>query len=108
MSFLDHMKLRLGMYIPVQNDGRPTDGVWMVLLREVVEGVVGAFRAGKVRQLEIRSGAKGCSISIRCDGVVFPIEQMVAMCNGNVALSDKHNNAHGWYGGLEFALLIAL
>ena len=96
------------MYIPVQNDGRPTDGVWMVLLREVVEGAVGAFRTGKVRRLEIRSGEKGCSISIRCDGVVFPLEQMVAMCNGNVALSDKHNNAHGWYGGVEFALLNVL
>lgn len=58
------------MYIPVQNDGCPADGVWMVLLREVVEGSVGAFQAGKVTRLEIRSGEKGCSISIRCDGVV--------------------------------------
>ena len=108
MNVLDHMKLRLGMYIPVQNDGRLSDGVWMVLLREVVEGAVGAFRAGKVRQIEIWGGAKGSSVSIRCDGVVSPLEQMVAMCNGNVALSDKHNNAHGWYGGLEFALLNVL
>lgn len=107
MDILDHMKTRLGMYVPVNNDGGPTNSVWMVLLREVVEGGIWEFRSGRATRLEIRSDETD-TVSIRYDGICKPPERMFAMCNGDTELLESNDGRKGWYDGLELALLNVL
>lgn len=104
MNLFDHMRARLGMYVPVNDDGIPADGVWMALLREVVEGGIGAFRAGRVNCLEIHVDENDGSVFIRYDGIDSSPERMFAMCNGDIGPIDERR----WYGGLIFPLLNVL
>ena len=43
MSFLDHMKLRLGMYIPVQNEDKTR--LFAKAIRAAVDGAISARTA---------------------------------------------------------------
>ena len=108
MNILEHMKTRLGMYVPLGRDGCPDESVWTVLLRELIESGIRAFRAGRASFLEIRNDVPYGAVMVRYDGVDIPAERIFSLCNGDLRQDEELTTARGWYGGLVLPLLNVL
>ena len=67
MTPIDHVRARLGMYVPTL-DNKPTDDAWRVLLDELVADGVMAFVRGDASRLEIRYCQEAGEIAIGHDG----------------------------------------
>ena len=65
---IDHIRMRLGMYVPSNYDGRPTKEAWDVLLHELVADGVRAFARGEASRLEIMYNQDTGEVAIGHDG----------------------------------------
>ena len=108
-SVLDHMKSRLGMYVPVQ-DGKPTGEVWGCLLREIIQGGIASFRRGEATRIEICTDDASGSFTVSYDGISYSPENLFAMCNGTQTMftGGMGERGFGWYQGMAFPILNVL
>ena len=67
MTPIDHIRARLGMYIPTR-DNKPIDDAWNVLLYELAADGVRAFARGDASRMEIRYCQETGEIAIGHDG----------------------------------------
>lgn len=68
LTQIDHIRTRLGMYVPTDHANKPIDEAWSVLLDELVADGVRAFASGDASRLEIRCCHETGEIAIGHDG----------------------------------------
>ena len=77
LSAMEHIRLRLGMYIGRASDGSDYDDGIYVLLKEVIDNAIDEFIMGYGRRVEIKLDWNSGACSVRDYGRGIPLGKVV-------------------------------
>ena len=105
MTIVDHMRMRMGMYVPTDRARRPMPWVWENLLYALVADGVGSFLRGEATHLAIDGDGKG--IAVAHDGRLGAggLEEIFQVQDDYPARVGVH---WCWFGNIRYALASAL
>ena len=110
LTLIEHVKKRLGMYLPL-HDGKLSDDAWNILLHELLADGVRAFERGASTRLEIRCDQETGEIAIGHDGPDGNMCQYIANALQGIDLhkiDQPPGDYYSRYDWLTYAILGAL
>ena len=105
MTLVEHMRKRMGMYLPTDRARRPKPWVWENLLYALAADGVESFLRGEATHLAIDGDGK--RIAVAHDGRLGTggLERVFELQDGNPVLAGVH---WCWFGNIRYALVSAL
>ena len=91
LSAMEHIRLRLGMYIGRAGDGGDYDDGIYVLLKEVIDNAIDEFIMGFGRRVEIKLDWNSGACSVRDYGRGIPLGKVVD-CVSQMNTGGKYDN----------------
>lgn len=110
LTLIEHVKKRLGMYLPL-HDGKLSDDAWNILLHELLANGIRAFVRGEAARLEIRHDQETGEVAIGHDGPDGNMCQNIANALQGIDLhkiDQPQGDYYTRYDWLTYAILGAL
>ena len=104
ISFVEHIRKRLGMYWPTR-DGIPDASVWIFFLDQLANEMGAAFMRGEVSYVDISYDLESKTMSIECD-VRAATDDLREVCKSGVSESLLGGDLR--FDGVGYAMITAL